>query len=300
MRQPWQSFSNPLAEPGTLRKYALTAAGCALFGALSAAAAPAWGLGRLADVEVVDRADGRVLPVYAKDGRHWVVGTPGREYAIRIRNAAGARVLAVTSVDGVNVVTGETASPSQSGYVLDGYGNVEIAGWRKSLARTASFYFTELPDAYAARTGRPDNVGVIGVALFRERPQPIARPDRVGKLAAEAARDSASPAPAAAPEAQGAADTASRRGEAVADERTRGAAQGGAPLGTGHGRSESSRAEVVRFERDTAFPAETITIHYDRRENLVAMGVLPPPVVVRAPEAFPASLPGFVADPPRR
>jgi hypothetical protein len=141
---------------------------------------------------------------------------------------------------------------------------------------------------------------VIGVALFRERPQPIARPDRVGKLAAEAARDSAMPAPAAAPEAQSAADAASRRGEAVADERARGAALPGAPLGTGHGRSESSRAEVVRFERDATFPAETITIHYDRRENLVAMGVLPPPVVVRAPEAFPAWLPGFVADPPRR
>jgi len=50
----------------------------------------------------------------------------------------------------------------------------------------------------------------------------------------------------------------------------------------------------------TVYPAETITIHYDRRENLVAMGVLPPPVVVRAPEAFPAWRPGFVADPPRR
>ena len=33
-----------------------------------------------------------------------------------------ARVLAVTSVDGVNVITGETAAQEQSGYVLDALG----------------------------------------------------------------------------------------------------------------------------------------------------------------------------------
>ena len=47
---------------------------------------------------------------------------------------------------------------------------VEIDGWRKSMDEVAAFYFTALPDSYAARTGRPDNVGVIGVALFREEP----------------------------------------------------------------------------------------------------------------------------------
>ena len=300
MRQTWKSFSNPPAEPSPLRKYALTAVGCALFGALAAATVPAWGLGRLADVEIVDRADGRALPVYAKDGRHWVVGTPGREYAVRIRNAGGARILAVTSVDGVNVVSGETASPEQSGYVLDGYGSVEIAGWRKSLARTAAFYFTELPDAYAARTGRPEHVGVIGVAVFRERPQPIAWADRAGKLAGDARHDSGAAEGAAPPAARARQEAAGRADDAGGDDRARASVVPGAPLGTGHGRSESSRAEVVRFERDGAHPAETITIRYDRRENLVAMGVLPPPVVGRAPDAFPAWTPRFVPDPPRR
>ena len=38
----------------------------------------------------------------------------------------------------------------------------------------AQFYFTDLPDSYAARTGRPRNVGVIGVAVFREAPPPVA------------------------------------------------------------------------------------------------------------------------------
>ena len=94
---------------------------------------------------------------------------------MRIRNCTGARVLVVTSVDGVNVISGDTAAPSQSGYVLEPWGSVEITGWRKSLSRTAAFYFTDLGDSYAARTGRPQNVGVIGVAVFQEKPSRASR-----------------------------------------------------------------------------------------------------------------------------
>src|ERR671915_292227 len=70
---------------------------------------------------------------------------------------------------GVNVVSGETAAEHQSGYVVDAHDSVRIDGWRKSLDEVATFYFTRLADSYAARTGRPHDIGVIGVALFRER-----------------------------------------------------------------------------------------------------------------------------------
>src|SRR5437016_10540560 len=153
----------------------------------------------LVSIDVYDRTDGTSLAVYPKDGRRYIVGTPGHEYAVRIRNNTGERILAVTSVDGVNVVSGDTASPEQSGYVIDPYGSVEIVGWRKSLERTASFYFTDLRDSYAARTGRPANVGVIGVAAFKEKQPPIAyRPYR-DKVAADAASPRAE-APAASAE----------------------------------------------------------------------------------------------------
>ena len=47
----------------------------------------------------------------------------------------------------------------------------------RAITEAAAFYFTALPDSYAARTDRPDNVGVIGAAVFRERvPQPVQRP----------------------------------------------------------------------------------------------------------------------------
>jgi hypothetical protein len=131
-----------------------------------------WPLTRVS-VEIVDRTENRVLPIYTHAGRRYVVGKPGNEYAIRVRNAGAERVLAVMSVDGVNIITGDTASTAQSGYVFSPNETAELAGWRKDMSRTAAFYFTALSDSYAARTGRPDNVGVIGVAVFRERPRTI-------------------------------------------------------------------------------------------------------------------------------
>ena len=125
--------------------------------------------GSLVDLSVYDRAEGRRLPVHWHRGRAYVAGKPGNEYRLTLRNRSGEPLLAVVSVDGVNVITGESADPQQSGYVLAPGRSVDILGWRKSLAQTAAFYFTDLADSYAARTGRPGNVGVIGVALFRKK-----------------------------------------------------------------------------------------------------------------------------------
>jgi hypothetical protein len=252
-------------------------------------AAAHWPSPALVSLDVYDRADGTSLVVYPKDGRRYIVGTPGHEYAVRIRNNTGERILAVTSVDGVNVVSGETASPEQSGYVIDAYGSVEISGWRKSLERTAAFYFTDLGDSYAARTGRPGNVGVIGVAVFKEKQSPIAyRPYR-DKVAADAPSARAE-SPAAAENAQAAPAQPNER------ERSDSAGSLASKLGTGHGRSETSYAQRVRFERASDSPAETVAVQYDRRENLVAMGVLPSPrYAQRVPDPFPGMR--FAPDP---
>ena len=127
------------------------------------------GAGSFADLEVHDRTTGRTLPIHDHEGRLYVAGEPHHRYELRIRNHSGGRILAVTSVDGVNVVSGKTAGGNQRGYVIGADDSVAIEGWRKNLDEVAAFYFTTLRDSYAARTGRPDDVGVIGVALFRER-----------------------------------------------------------------------------------------------------------------------------------
>ncbi|MEO5701979.1 MAG: hypothetical protein ABIR61_15955 [Casimicrobiaceae bacterium] len=267
--------------PGSL-KYALTVAMIAAFWTSSVPAH-----GQTVEVEIVDRTSGERLPIVSGRGERWVVGVPGHEYLVRIRNRSGGRVLAVTSVDGVNVVTGETAAPAQSGYVLDAAGTVEIGGWRKSLRTSASFYFTDLGDAYASRTGRPDNVGVIGVAVFRER---VRIADR---LAAEPIRQENENA--ARDAARGRVDSAGTPAESKA------AAPAAAPsLGTGHGREENAPATRVAFERASHDPVEVVTIRYDRRENLVAMGILPPPPLAGSPRPFPEWRAGFVPDPPAR
>ena len=80
----------------------------------------------LARVDIYDRSADVALPVQRHRGRQYVAGQPGNEYAIRIRNHTGGRLLAVVSVDGVNAVTGESASPDQSGYVLEPGGTVAI------------------------------------------------------------------------------------------------------------------------------------------------------------------------------
>jgi hypothetical protein len=280
---------------------------CASHG--TAYAPPIVNTGRLVQVDVFDRSDGSSLPVYSKDGRRYIVGTPGHEYALRIRNTTGARVLVVTSVDGVNVISGDTAAPSQSGYVLDPWGSVEILGWRKSLERTAAFFFTEHQNSYAARTGRPNDVGVIGVAVFREKLKEISRRDYdfprgraapEGEAQARPGADgvesrAASPAPAAAPLARNTSEEPARRESDVAAPRTLG------KLGTGHGRNEISRVRMVSFERASTMPAETVAIQYDRRENLVALGVLPTSasrLTQREPNPFPGAM-RFAPDPGR-
>jgi hypothetical protein len=247
----------------------------------------------LMSVDLYDRTTGAALDVYERDGQRYVVGTPGHEYAVRIRNCTGDRILAVTSVDGVNVVTGETASPDQSGYVIDAGGSVEIAGWRRSLERTAAFYFTDLGASYAARTGRPLDVGVVGVAVFRERAAALVQQPRREKLAAAdgAARERDEPSAGAAPAPASKAQSARADGALES-----GATASAAPLGTGFGRPETSYAVRVRFERATQRPADTIAIRYDRRENLIAMGVLPAPRYAgRAPDPFPSMR--FVPEP---
>lgn len=272
-------------------KRELIAAGLLLW----AAAGPAGAVGRLVEVTVYDRTEHRTLPVHRYEGRHYVVGKPGNEYQIRVRNRTGGDILSVVSVDGVNAVSGETAAWHQTGYVLGPHQGFAVKGWRKSLERVAAFFFTEHQNSYAARTGRPDNVGVIGVAVFRKKPDPEARIDQSPPQAEVpgpgAREDSPYPEPAGAGTAEG---NSSRAGESASDRLhapSPQTARKSSSLGTGHGRSQASRVTYATFERATPGPEEVIAIHYDTYGNLVAMGVIREP---RIASPFPGQ---FVPDP---
>jgi hypothetical protein len=260
-------------------------AAAATTGALMLAGGCAHAVGGTVDLRVMDRATGEALPTYWHDGKWWVPGKPGRRYAVALTNRSGGRVLAVVSVDGVNVISGETAAPDQTGYVLSSGQFAQITGWRKDMSRVAAFEFTSLPNSYAARTGRPDNVGVIGVAVFRERVR--YEPPALSKEHQSRNEAASPPAPAAGAASDATGSAEARRSERAQESR----------IGTGHGRSERSVTSHTDFERASSTPDEVVTIHYDSRENLLAMGVIPAPRTV--PNPFPAAA-GFVPDPPRR
>ena len=214
--------------------------------------------GQLVDMEIVNRSSGETLTPYRYASQRYVAGNPGDRYAVRLHNHSGERVLVVLSVDGVNVVSGETAASQQSGYVLGPWEQTEISGWRKSQQEVAQFYFTALPDSYAARTDRPDNVGVIGAAVFREKrqPQPVtpylsqaASAGRPESLAADSANRSAAPAAKAMRESE--------------------------RLGTGHGQREYAPIQYTEFERASHTPTEVVSLRYNSRANLAARGIIP-------------------------
>lgn len=252
----------------------------ALTGATLLSALPALALGRLAHVRVIDRDRNRVLPLYPHRGELWLAGEPGARYALEVINQAGERLLTVISVDGINVITGETAAVHQSGYALAPGQRYEVTGWRKSHREVAVFRFTDLPRSYAARTGRPDDVGVIGVAVFREKPaRPAPRPPWLpyGDVPPVQGRS--------APEVQG--KSMPRDAEPQ--------------LGTGHGERERDRVSSTDFVRRSQQPDEVVLIRYDSHANLVARGIAPPPRrrprFDHRPHPFPGGRPGFAPDP---
>ena len=236
---------------------------------LATVSTPAAALGNLAQLEVLDRGSNRALSVHYAGGRYYVAGKPGCNYAIRVLNRAGEDLLAVVSVDGVNVVTGETASLEQGGYIFGPGQLFDIKGWRKSLEHVAQFYFSRVHDSYAMRTGRPENVGVIGIALFKRKSEP--------PLVNEYRQREEAPADATRSAPESAAAKATEQA-----------------IGTGHGRRETSAVRYAQFERASDVPAETITLFYDSYDNLVARGVIP--AARRVPQPFPG---WFVPDPPR-
>ncbi len=281
-----------------------------LLALLAAASFQARAAGGLADVTVIDRQTGSVLPLHYHRGEYWVAGRPGAPYAISVRNRLGERIMAVTSVDGVNVLSGETAGWDQTGYVFAPASSYRITGWRKSNSEAAAFEFAAASGSYASRTGRPDQVGVIGVALFREyKPEPIAQlaPRESRSHDERSSEPSALNEKSAAPAAASPAPSAAARSAAEAPALSQSDAAGMTlprqrleKLGTAHGARETSVVSQTQFARLQSKPNEIIRIRYDSRERLIAAGVIREPLIGSpSPNPFPESArASYVPDPP--
>jgi hypothetical protein len=289
-------------------------------------------VGRLVSVQVTDRATGQSLPIYEHRGEYWVVGVTGNNYAIALQKREGPqRALAVTSVDGINVISGQSAAFMQTGYVLSAYTPYEVTGWRKSLQEVAAFTFAAPGDSYASKTGRAANIGVIGVAVFLEKQEravpgkaELEKPDVASPRSESSAKPAArtvpvQPTDGAESDRPAEAKSRAKLNDSVAEPASpSGAAESyrAAPapqasmtpaplapgLGTQHGQRETSITRNVSFRRASQSPEEVISIRYDSLDNMVRRGVLayaqPRYDAPPSPTAFPKSA-GFVPDPPR-
>ena len=198
-------------------------------------------------------------------------------------------MLAVMSVDGVNVLNGQTASTEQSGYVFNGYQRYEVTGWRKSNAEVAAFEFVASPASYARAHRAPGERRRDRRRPFQGNASPAAGSGTprhaadVATMVAARGRRCWTETGAAGrcwprqilrsrhrlPRRQ---RSARRDGETrrAALRRSRRAAR--EKLGTGHGEREWSQVTHTSFERAQSSPNETIRIRYDSYENLVSMG----------------------------
>ncbi|CAN5385606.1 hypothetical protein BH09PSE6_BH09PSE6_31700 [soil metagenome] len=261
----------------------------------------------LASVMIVDRTTGQTLPTYRQGNEYWVAGEPGHRYAIAVQSASSGRVMGVMSVDGINVISGQTAwrneLGAQTGYVFAPRERAEITGWRKSQREVAVFEFSSPSQSYAEQTGRGNDIGAIGVALFRERVvevQPVESAPPISSVPAPPprARNESSAADAAGAPAPASEPSRSFKPESRLSERAAAPAAAAPSLGTAHGERQSAWVDYTNFVRASTTPDQIIVIRYDRREVLVARGIIPSDKP-RLPDPFPVAG-SFVPDPPRQ
>ncbi len=237
-------------------------------------------------VEVL--VDEAVQPRYSHDGRWYVEARKGREYAIRLRNPYPVRVAVALSVDGLNTIDArESTAAGARKWVLGPYETVTISGWQTSQTDARRFEFTTEERSYGQALGKTANLGVIAAVFFKER---------VPRYRSDAADGRALPAPAPSTERESAPSAAAGAGASAkrqsADEYA----------ATGLGRRTDHAIEQVWLDLDDT-PAQSVSIRYEFRPQLVRLGILPravPSDRLQQRERARGFAPGFCPEPPHR
>ena len=226
-------------------------------------------------VAVSVELDGRRAALYpAPDGsgRYYVEARKGCRYSVALANRTGERVGVVLTVDGLDAISGEREAGRGRMYVLAPWQSTTVQGWRTSLQEVRQFTFVDERASYAARSAKAnEKMGWIEIAAYRER--------RAFVRSAPRRELPARPAPV---ESEG---DAAGRSAAPANEAARDSAEGAAPKrhgdaqaraypGTGWGDRAHDPVVLVSFDPESE-PSECVTLRYEYRSALVALGVLP-------------------------
>ena len=238
-----------------------------------------------APVGVSIEVDGRRVPLYASpDGstRWYLEAREGSSYAVVLSNRTAERLGVVLTVDGLNAISGERDSNRM--YVLGPWEQSTIRGWRTSLADVRRFTFVDERASYAARSGKANSkMGWIQAVVYRERRRYVRRhPDPLPWSEEWRSDDrdragEAGPVPEVPPTTAPppAADAPAAKSESPR-ELSRAYPGGRSYPGTGWGPRADDPVVVVSFDPQPA-PAERVTLRYEYRSGLVALGILPRP-----------------------
>ncbi len=186
--------------------------------------------------------------------KRYLEAKKGENYGIVITNRTPERLGVVIAVDGRNVITGKRSElrNNEAMYIVNAYETARYDGWRTSRDEVHRFYFTDEADSYSVRTfGDSSAMGVIAMAVYREKEQP--RPLREENREKQAAP--------AAPSAGPSSKSADR---ALAKE----------SAGTGFGNARYSPVITVQFEPERN-PVQKTLVKYEWREVLCRKGILP-------------------------
>lgn len=112
---------------------------------------------------------GKPVKQYLHNGKTYIEAKIGSEYSIKIRNSGSGRKLAIVTVDGLNVISGNPhSSENEQGYIVNGYDSIEIKGFRKDMSSVGAFKFCQAGHSYCNEKGLKGNNGVIGVRIYDE------------------------------------------------------------------------------------------------------------------------------------
>lgn len=121
--------------------------------------------------EIQVLVNGHKCKQYSFNGRIYIEAKHGTEYELEIKNNTWSRIFCLSSVDGLNVLTGQPAREDDAGYVIPAYSPLRIKGFRYSNNEVGAFKFTTKDNSYAHSQGGCEaakNCGVIGFRLYNE------------------------------------------------------------------------------------------------------------------------------------
>jgi len=109
---------------------------------------------------------------YHTDGNTYFEARQGSEFVLDLFNHSNERVVMIPAIDGLGTIDGQPAGLESPGFVVDAWSSVQVPGWSKNEHSAAHFVFWDKTNSYSNKTGRgKENVGVIGVLVFREKSQ---------------------------------------------------------------------------------------------------------------------------------